>query len=585
MKTFLQPLLILFLTLLLTACDQTVGKQDTVTTDFETIHKVEGGRFMGGTLKTNSVSKVSSLFPASATEVYSQHVNSQLFEGLFKFNQKTLQVEPCLAESYSVNSTNTVYTFKIRKDVKFHDNSCFKNGKGRQVTASDFQNVFQHLCSNDSLNKSGYLIKDYIKGSEAFFNKETENLEGVRVIDEYTLELELNEPFSGIISILALTQTGVYPIEAIEKYKADIENNPVGSGPYQLESNTNQIVLVKNASYWKKDEFGNQLPYISKITIDFEESKTKELANFNAGDIDFVWGVPVEEIPNIMGSLDEAIQGKNREFNLQSINSLQVQYFGFNLTTDIFSNKKVRQALNYAINKDSLVNHILQGEGSAASKGIIPNMQNYQNEKLKGYSFNPSKAKQLLSSAGYPNGAGFPTIELPFNKNGQVNLLMAENLKAQLKTVLNIEVKLVETDPKKIINLREEGKLSFWRYGWIADYPDPSNFISQFHSKYIVEDQDISYNYARYSNKDFDMFLDKAMYEIDDVKRMEYYLKAEQLLLDDAVFIPMYYASEIRLVNPQLKNFPINKIEYRDYSVTYFTPKTKGKKVRVYDNL
>lgn len=585
MKTFLQPLLILFSTLLLTACDQSVNKQDDLPTDFETLHKVEGGRYTGGVLKTNSVSKVSSLFPASATEVYSQHVNSQIFEGLFKFNQKTLEVEPCLAESYSVNSTNTIYTFKIRKGVTFHDNSCFKDGKGRQVTANDFQNVFKHLCSSDSLNKSGYLIKDYIKGSESFFNKTTDQLEGVRVIDEYTLELELNEPFSGIISILALTQTGVYPIEAVNKYKTEIENNPVGSGPYQLESNSNQIVLVKNEAYWKKDEYGNQLPYISKITVDFEANKTKELETFNAGNFDFVWGVPVEEIPNIMGSLDEAIQGKNREFKLQSINSLQVQYFGFNLTKAIFSKKEVRQALNYAVNKDSLVNHVLQGEGSAANKGIIPNMQNYQNDKLKGYSFDPTKARQLLSAAGYPNGAGFPTIELPFNKNGQITLLIAENLKSQLKAVLNIEVKLVETDPKTIITSREEGQLSFWRYGWIADYPDPSNFISQFHSKYIIEGQDISYNYARYSNPEFDTFLDKAMYEIDDTKRMEYYLKAEQLLLDDAVFIPMYYASEIRLINPQLKNFPINKLEYRDYSVTYFTPKTKGKKVRVYDNL
>jgi len=585
MKTYFHTLIMLFLTLLVIACNQTVVPLDNKVTDFETLHQVKGGKFKGGILKTNSISKVTSLFPASATEVYSQHVNSQLFEALFKFNQSTLQVEPCLAESYSVDTTNTIYTFNIRKNVKFHDNSCFKNGKGRLVNATDFQNVFRYLCSNDLLNKSGYLIKDYIKGSESFFNNETDILEGIRVIDEYTLELELNEPFSGILSILALTQTGVYPIEAIEKYKTNIENNPVGSGPYKLESNLDQIVLVKNESYWKKDEFGNQLPFISKITIDFEENKTKELISFNAGKIDFVWKIPIEEIPHIMGTLDEAKEGKNRTFNLQSINSLQIQYYGFNLTKDIFKKKKVRQALNYAINKYSLVTHVLQGEGSPANHGIIPNLQNYQNTKIKGYNFNPRKARKLLRSAGYPNGKGFPIIELPFNKNGQINLLMAQNLKTQLKNILNIEVKLVELDHEKIINLREEGKLSFWRSGWIADYPDPSNFISQFHSKYIIEGQNISHNHARYSNKEFDNHLDKAMYEVDDQKRMQYYLKAEQLLVDDAIFIPMYYVSEIRLVNPQLKNFPINKIEYRDYSVSYFTPKITGKKVRVYDNL
>ena len=309
MKTYLQSLLILFLTLLLVACNPTENSPQENPFDLSKLKKVEGGKFKGGILKVNSISKISSLFPASATEIYSQHVNSQLFEGLFKFNQKTLQVEPCLAETYTVDTTNTIYRFTIRKDVKFHDNACFKDGKGRQVDANDFKNVFEFLCSSDSLNKSGYLIKDHIKGSDLYFKKETDHIEGIRVIDEFTFELELNEPFSGILSILALTQTGVYPIEAVNMYASNIEHNPVGSGPYQLESNTDQIVLVKNDSYWKQDEFGNQLPYIPKITIDFEENKTRELANFNAGKIDFVWGVPVEEIPNIMGTLDDAKQG------------------------------------------------------------------------------------------------------------------------------------------------------------------------------------------------------------------------------------------------------------------------------------
>jgi len=585
MKRYTQPIIILFLTLLLTAFDQTGNTPERDDSDLETLQKIEGGRFNGGILKTNSISKVTSLFPASAIDIYSQHVNSQLFEGLFKFNQNTLHIEPCLAESYTVNSTNTIYTFKIRQNVKFHDNACFKKGIGRSVNANDFKNVISFLCSNDTLNKSGYLIKDYIKGSEAFFNNETDELEGIRVLDEYTLEIELNEPFSGILSILALTQTAAYPIEAINMYKSDIENNPIGSGAYKLESKSNQIVLVKNESYWKKDEYGNQLPYISQIIIDFEENKTKELARFNAGEIDFIWGVPVEEIPNIMGTLDEAKQGLNREFVLQSINSLQIQYYGFNLSKEIFSKKEIRQALNYAVNKDSLVNHILQGEGSPANEGIIPNMQNYQNNSIKGYKFNPTKAKRLLRAAGYPNGKDFPTIELTYNKNGQIHLILAQNLKKQLKNILNIDVNITPTEPQVINNSREKGELSIWGYGWIADYPDPSNFISQFHSKYIIEGQEASFNNAKYSNKAFDNYLNKAMYETDNEKRMQYYLKAEQLLVDDAVFIPLYYASEIRLVDPQLKNFPINELEFRDYSVSYFIPKVKGKKVRVYDNL
>ena len=585
MKTFLQSLFITCITIFTISCNENTEKQNSTTINHETLSKVEGGRYSGGILKINSTSKITSLFPASISDVYSQHVSSQIFEGLLKYNQKTLEVEPCIAESYTINEINTIYTFKLRENIFFHNNKCFEDGKGRKVTATDFKNVFEFLCSKDELNKSGYLISEHIKGSQEFAEGKTNDLEGVRVINDNTFELELNEPFSGITNILALTQTSVFPQEALDLYKSDISNNPVGSGPYQLETNGEQIILIKNNSYWKKDEYGNQLPYISKIKINFEGNKTKELANFNDGKIDFVWGVPVEEIPNVMGTLDEAREGKNREFILQSINSLQTQYYGFNLNNEIFNNKKLRQAFNYAINKDSIVNNILQGEGTASINGIIPKMKNYQNEKIKGYEYNPEKAKRLLKEAGYPDGKGLPIIELPISKKGQINELMAQNLKKYFKNILNIDLKLVDTDSREINTLREDGKIDFWRFGWIADYPDPSNFIAQFHSKYIIEGQEKSYNYARYSNPEFDSYLDKAMYETNEEKRMDFYLKAEQILIDDAVIIPLYYASEIRLISPQLKNFPINEIEFRDFSVCYFTPKVVGKKVRVYDNL
>jgi len=558
------------------------GGSDEISADPDNLSKAQGGKFFGGTLKLNSVEKHATFFPAAIADVYSQHIASQIFEGLFKFNQQTLEVEPCIAETYEIDASKKKYTFKLRKDVYFHNDECFSDGIGRQVNAEDFKYVFEFLCSNHPLNKSQYLIADFIAGGNEYANGKTNSVSGVKVIDEFTFQIELVEPFSGFSDILALTQTAVFPKEALDKYGNDIEEKAIGTGAYILGEVGQKVILNKNTKYWKKDEFGNQLPFIAKIEISFIENKTEELAEFKAGNLDFVWGIPVEEIPNVMGTLDEAKEGKNREFEVQSVNSLQIQYFGFLLTHPAFSNIKVRKAFNYAINRDSIVNFILSGEGEPAYNGIVPAMKGYPINKVKGYDYNPTLAKQLLKEAGYPDGKGFPKITLHYNKAGQINEIVANTIQSQLKTVLNIDVEFAIFTAQELNVKRENGEIDFWRFGWIADFPDPSNFISSFHSKYIIEGETKSVNYGRYSNPEFDKYYDLAIKEVDEEKRMNYYAKAEQILMDDAAIMPIYYANEIRLVNPQLKNFHINELEFRDYSVVYFVEK-ENKTVRIYN--
>jgi peptide/nickel transport system substrate-binding protein len=545
----------------------------------------EGGKFYGGELKINSIVKHSTLFPASISDVYSQHISSQIYEGLLKYNQKTLVVEPCIAENFEVDVTNKVYTFTLRKNVFFHDNDCFDGGIGREVKANDVKSTFEFLCSNNEINKSSYLLRDLIKGGKEYAEGKSEQVSGLKVLGDYKFQIELVDPFSGFTGVLAMTQTAIFPKEALDKYGEEVGNNAVGAGPYQIKEIGENLILSKNKKYWRKDEFGNQMPFISQIKISFIDNKTTELELFKNGELDFIWSIPVEEIPNIMGSLTEAKEGKNREFVVQSVNSLQTQYYGFNLNHEILKNKKVRQAFNYAINRDSLVDFILEGEGIASHHGIIPAMQGYPTEKVKGFTHNKKRAKQLLKEAGYPNGKNFPTITISYNKAGQINELIANAIKHQLESTLNINLEFAVYTTQEISDKREDGSIAFWRYGWIADYPDPSNFMSQFHSKYIIEGNEKSYNLPRYNNPEFDKLIDQAMLEMDETKRMNLYAKAEQLLIDDAVIMPIYFASEIRLVNPQLMNFDINELEFRDFSTCYFVEKKENKKPRVYDNI
>jgi oligopeptide transport system substrate-binding protein len=487
MKDFRALLLTLTLVPLLTACsgDTTVVGNETDPTKIE---KVEGGKFKGGVLRLNSIEDYTSLFPVAINDIYSTHIAGQCYEGLFKFNQKTLEAEPCLAESFDIDKTKKIYTFHLRKGVLFHDDACFPESKGREMNANDFKYCFEFLCSDHEENKWPTLFRDRLVGAHEYAAGTAQTVEGIKVIDNYTFELTLVDPFAGLPDLLAVLAAAVYPKEAIDKYGyAGMHNYMVGTGPFIATTlkNGENVEFVRNEKYWAKDEFGNQLPYLSKVTFSFIKTKPEELKAFQDGNLDMVWGLPVEEIPNIMSSFEEALEGKNREFELQSVNSLNIQYYGFLFTSETFNDVRVRKAFNYAVDRDSLVEFVLQGEGIPAHHGFVPPMSGYPTEAVKGFDYNPKLAAQLMKEAGFNGGKGFPEVTLHLNSSGGTNEKIAAYMQGMLKKNLGVTVNLNVIPMAELHPKAERGELDFWRFGWIADYPDPSNFLYLFHGKNI----------------------------------------------------------------------------------------------------
>lgn len=412
-------------------------------------------------------------------------------------------------------------------------------------------------------------------------------MKGIRIVDDYTLEVELEQPYSGLPYLMAISATTVYPKEAVDKYGYDgMKDRIIGTGPFIASTiqNGKEVVFNRNNNYWRTDEFGNQLPFLSQVKISFIKDKNDELQAFKDDELDMVWGLPVEEIPNIMGSLEEAKDGKNKEFEVQSVNSLNVQYYGFLSTSEVFGDANVRRAFNYAIDRDSLVDFILQGEGIAAKNGFVPTMKGYPSETVKGFEFDPKKARDLMKKAGYPNGAGFPEITLNLNASGGINEKVADAITYMINKELGVNIALNVIPMSELHPMVEKGEVDFWRFGWIADYPDPSNFLYLFHGKNIIEEKETSVNYFRYSNPKFDEGYEAALNEIDAEKRMELYAKADQILMDDAVIMPLYFNTGIRLVDPEIQDFFINEMEYRDLSIVYYKEINQDN-VRVYDNI
>jgi len=183
---------------------------------------------------------------------------------LIKLDDETLTPIPCIAESWTVSDDAKTYRFKIRQGVYYHDDECFANGKGRQITAKDFKYVFDLLCTADVTNQGFNFFKDKIKGANAFNeaikagNKPAAGVPGARFIDEFTFEIELEQPFGSFLQLLAMPFCYAVPQEAVEKYGTDMRLNAVGSGPFKVKAikEDNAVIMVRNDNYWAKDEFG-----------------------------------------------------------------------------------------------------------------------------------------------------------------------------------------------------------------------------------------------------------------------------------------------------------------------------------------
>jgi oligopeptide transport system substrate-binding protein len=558
-----------------------------------TAKKANGPVFYGEVLKMNEVEDFRDLYPLNVTEVTSQRITNQIYEGLVKLKQSDLKVIPALAQNWEKNADATVWTFYLRKDVKFHDDACFPEGKGRAVTAKDFKYCFDRLCQSSPTNQMYYVtFKNRVKGADEYFElskKGTAGLppdgvSGVKVIDDYTLQITLDIPFAGFDNILTMPGCWLYPKEAVDTYKEDMRIHCVGTGPFRQKTikEGEVVILDRNPEYWGVDEFGNKLPYLDGLKFTFIKEKKQEFLAFRQGEIDMIFRIPTEMHGQILAELADAKTG-NTGFVLQDVPAMSLTYYGFQHMGKVFNNKKVRLAFNYAVDRDKIINNILKGEGIAGKYGIVPPVENfkvkgYNFERLKGFSYEPDLARKYLAEAGYPNGKGFPEVTLQINSGGaDRNILTAQFVISQLKEVLNIDVKIDQMPFAQHLDKLETGKTDLWRTGWIADYPDPETFLTLLYSTHIPEklEDRSSVNSVRYKNPKFDSLFALAMREVDDKKRFEYYMLADQIMLDDAAIMPIFYEENYRLVQNWIKQFDANAMEYRDLTYVFVDPNAK----------
>ena len=580
MRLFSKIFIILLISCLSISCggDKNSKKSDGM------LRQAEGGKFFGGVFRINESEYIKNLFPHNITDAYSYRVASQIYEGLFKFNPESLDVTKGLVEDYQVDNTGTIYTFQLKKGVFFHDNPCFDGGKGREMKANDVKHCFTKLCTKNINNQNFSIFQGILLGADRYYAASNDNntpdfeVEGIRVKDEYTIELELLEPNSLLTVNLARPACFIYPKEAEEKYGVDMRINAVGTGPFSLNVEDVEedisIILKRNPNYYHKDEFGNQLPYLDAVSIQFIKDKKTELFEFRKGNLDMIYRLPTEYIIEILEETMPGANGEYSQFQLQRSPEMMTQFLTLNNQKGVFKNKYVRKAFNFAIDRTKILDFVLNGEGYApGNHGITPPVfSNYNIESIKGYALNIDSARYYLKKAGYGGGRGFPTLEFLLNAEGQRNTNVAVEIQKQLKDHINVDVELQILPFAQLLEKSYSGDYNILRAAWVADFPSPENFLWVFSSKDVPNSlEEASYpNVARYINKNFDTYYQNALKAKSINEANEYFKKAEIQLMEDAPVIILWYDEGYRLIQSFVKNFPNNPMQYRELGKVYF---------------
>jgi peptide/nickel transport system substrate-binding protein len=540
-------------------------------------HDSSGNTTSGGGNKVIRIAEVtapSSLFPHKLTNAVEGLIASQIYEGLVKINPKDLSLLPGLAEKWEVSADGKTITFHLRKGVKFQSCGPMKN-KPAEITSKDVKFTFELLCTDRPGNVQFHTVcKDRVVGANEYYEASSKgkpgDLKGFKVIDDYTFSIELLNSPNIFLQILANPVAGIINKEAYDAQKEDCN---VGAGPFILDEKSTtktHYVLYKNANYYAKDKSGNALPYIDSLIVDIVPSTEDALKGFQSGRYDFITSVPSNQLREIVEDNIKSFKGNPPKFILDQRPEMISSYYLFNIHEKPFNDVKVRQAFNYAIDRNRIIDRVLFGQayGPAIHGLVPPTFDFYKSNEIKGYDLDIEKAKKLLKEAGYADGKGFPEVQLYVNSGNTRNNTVAAEIQKQLKNNLNVNITFESLPNGEKFTLQTKGKGNMYRDGWVADYPSPESFLSIFYGEPVSNDTSrMNYpNTIKYKNAEYDKYYKMGRDAVNRDTASVYFLKAEQILINDAPLLPLWYESNCRLISSRMKNFYSNPLRYFDFS-------------------
>jgi peptide/nickel transport system substrate-binding protein len=484
----------------------------------------------------------------------------QLFNTLVQVDD-SLHFIPSLARRWTISDDHLILTFILRDDVYFHDDPVFPGGRGRKMIAADVAYSLSRVMDQRTASPGAWI-----------FNGKVDTTRPFTAIDDTTFQLRLLRPYNPILGILSMQYCSVVAKEAVDHYGSEFRRHPVGTGPFQFVAweEGQALVLRKNPHYFETDSAGNPLPYLNGIKITFYDSKATEFLLFRQKKLEFINDIDAsfkDEVLTKKGTLRKDWENK---IILRVHPYLNTEYLGIlvDSTNDIVRNsplrfRKVRQAMNYGFDRRKMILYLRNSLGTAAESGFVPmGLPSFDSAIVKGYDYNPAKSRQLLAEAGFPNGRGLPVIHL---QTIPIYSDMASFIARQLEEI-GVHVQVETVQRSLLFEMTSNSRSAFFRGGWIADYPEAENYLSVFYSKNPAPP-----NYTRYKSARFDALFEKAMAESNDSLRYRLYQQADQVMINDAPVIPLWYDKAIWLVQKNVTGFrqnALNLLELRHTNIT-----------------
>ncbi|MCH2200912.1 MAG: ABC transporter substrate-binding protein [Fuerstiella sp.] len=546
-----------------------------------------------------------SLDPIRGSTVYENRCASQVIETLlqYKYLKRPFELEPLLLSEMPTSEDQLTWTFQLKKGVHFHDDPCFPEGRGRELTTSDVFYSWKRMADTQAGSKVWWVIKDTIVGFDDFRKKQQRRVDagenfdydapvaGLTIVSDYEFRVTLTQPSARFFWVLAMFQTGVVPREAIARYGSRFGLHPVGTGPFVLKPGDWQFGLSmtfrRNPNYHEcrfpnehmpEDErhglhqaAGRKLPLLDVIHVSFFQQDQPMWLHFRAEDFDFAQ-VPAENFPQVF---TKRTVDKNTTVSLrprwkdQGIRSVAVPlldfiFFGFNMDDELLggmsqNNRKLRQAICLALDWNERNETFYNGLNVVYDGVIPPSLEGHPPAGQSPHSYrgpNIERAKQLLAEAGYPDGRGLPVIDY-FTSQGRNNREQSEMLRRQLATI-NVRIKNNLVDFPTLISTVDRRKAAFFSFAWGSDYPDGENNLALFYGP----NESPGSNHYNYNNPEYDALYEQILGMQPSPKRTAIYERMQQMLLEDCPYAGSMARTRYYVIHRRLKYFkPVETFE------------------------
>jgi len=487
------------------------------------------------------VGSIDSLEPALIDSHEERILASAIYEGLVYYDEESQSIKPMIASDWRYSADGKTLTINIKRNLKFHN--------GKAIKAPDIKASWENSFSNTKewSNISMFLS---IQGSQERLDGKTADIPGIQVVNNSTIKVGFNRANAAFVHMLTNPIFWIYDTE-------DTVQPAPGSGPYKFKENKDNLNFLLE----RNDKYHRGTPKLGGIQAQVFAGGAEAFKAYQAGKIDYLDSLPLSELKNVKES-----EHYKKMLIAKPIFSTYV--LGFNVNKEPFAgNYLLRRALNYAVDRNLIIEEVLGGSYRAANSVVPLGMVGYQRD-MRGYTYDPQKAQELLEEAGFPLGEGLPQLVLTYNEDDG-HRMVAESIAAQLGELgIKVQLQPMEWDYyKKQLN---QMNLTLFRLEWLADYPDPDSFLySMFHSSKVGIG-----NYFNYHNSQVDKILDASREEVKSQKeRIKLMNRAEEIIIDDAPCLWLFQSTVAKMIGQNVASLQVNSMEMIDwYEVQLLKP-------------